>query len=115
MADAFQTVARREYITEAAWLAALIALLCFATFAWIRGDVSNGREVTAVVVRLGTYPDPLETGDLPILTVQLPDGSIRQVLASWPAVSRCAPGRSVALLQRATALKVALRGCSAAR
>jgi hypothetical protein len=114
MVDPFQGTARRESLTRTAWLALLIAFLSLVFFAWARGNLTNGREVQAVVVKLGAYPDPLGTGDSPILTVRLADGSTRQVRASWPAVSKCVPGSSVALLQRGIALKVALRGCNAA-
>src|SRR5262245_51666974 len=98
MVDPFQVIARREYIAKAAWLVLLIVSLCLATFAWVRADVSDGPEVRAVVERLGTYPHPLGTGDRPILTVRLPDGSIRQVRASWKAVNGCGPGSRVSLL-----------------
>ena len=111
MIDPFQADARRERITQAVGLVLLIALLCALALFWVRTDVSNGRVVEATVVRLGNYPDPLGTGDSPILTVRLPDGSIRQLRASWPAVDRCAPGSKVSILQRGTALKVGYRGC----
>ncbi|MFL6730581.1 MAG: hypothetical protein ACJ8EZ_11735, partial [Sphingomicrobium sp.] len=115
MVDPFLSAARREQLTKAGWLALLIALLCIATFSWVRANVSDGREVKGAVVRIGTYADPLGTGDLPILTVRLPDGSIREVRASWQAANGCAPGRVVSLLQRGTALQVGLRGCSRTR
>jgi len=111
MVDPFQGVVRRELITRVGWLALLIAFLCILSFAWTRADVIDGRDVKATVVALGSYPDPRGTGDSPLLTVRLPDGSTRQVLASWPAVSRCMPGRSVELRQRGPALKMGLRGC----
>lgn len=89
----------------------LIALLGLLTLFWVRTDVSDGRNVEAVVERVGTYPDPLGTGDSPILTVRLPDGSIRQLRSSWPAANACVAGSKVFLIQRGTGLKVGLRGC----
>lgn len=50
-------------------------------------------------------------GDLPILTVKLPDGSVRDVQATWADVDRCRPGRSISLLQQGQALQVARPGC----
>ena len=114
MADPFQAVARRERIAKAGWIALLIALLCAVFLSWFLGDVSKGHEVKATILRVGTYADPLGTGDSPVLTVQLPDGSVREVPTSWRAANGCAPGRAVSLLERGTALQVSLRGCRAA-
>src|SRR3954453_14868975 len=113
MVDPFQAVARREQVMKAGQLALLMAILSIAIFSWVRSDVSNGREVMGAVVSIGTYPDPLGTGDLPILTIRLANGSIREVRASWRAANGCAPGSRVSLLQIGAALQVGLRGCSA--
>jgi hypothetical protein len=111
MVDPFRTEGHRERVTHLAALAVLVCFVCAVFFLWMRADVSDGNEVTAVVVRLGTYPDPLGTGDSPILTVRLADGSVRQVRASWQAVNGCQPGRAISILQRGTAVQVGLRGC----
>jgi hypothetical protein len=112
MADPFKAAIRHERLTKVSGLILLTILLCALFYFWVRTDISDGREVDAVIVRLGSYPEPLGTGDAPILTVQLPDGSIREVRTSWSAVNRCVPGRRVSLLQKGTALQVALRGCN---
>lgn len=115
MSDRFRAAAIRERITQTVGGLILLSAFLFALYYFLmRTDVSDGRTVNAEVVHVGTYPDPLGTGDLPILTVRLPDGTIRVVQASWPAVSTCMPGRYVSLLQRGTALQVGLRGCYAA-
>jgi hypothetical protein len=62
MVDPFQPEVRRERITQAGSLVLLIGFLCALFFLWVRADVSDGRDVKAVVLRLGTYPDPLGTG-----------------------------------------------------
>ena len=111
MADPFRAEVVRERMTRAVGLALLIVFLSAIVFVWVRAQAGDGRNVQAVVMRIGTYADPLGTGDLPILTVRLPDGSIHQVTASWPAVDRCTPGSSVPLVQRGTSLRVALSGC----
>jgi hypothetical protein len=111
MVDPFGTEGRRERVSHLAAFALLVCFLCAGFFLWMRADVSDGDEVTAVVVSLGAYPNPLGTGDSPILTVRLADGSIRQVRTSWQAVNGCQPGRAISILKRGTALQVGLRGC----
>ena len=111
MVDPFKAAARRDRIAQAVLLLMILAILgAFILFSNLN-DASSGKEVVAVVTRLGTYPEPLGTGDLPILTVRLPDGSVRQVRTTWSAAGRCVPGRKVSLLQRGTVLEVGLRGC----
>ena len=67
----------------------------------------------AEVLRLGTYPvGGVAAEDLPILTVRLHDGSIREVQAAWADVDDCKPGRSISLLQHESALQVGQRGCA---
>jgi hypothetical protein len=115
MVDPYKAIRRRERTTQVVGLLLLIALLSLLTLDWVRSDVRDGENVMAVVERFGTYPDPLGTGDLPILTVRLSNGSIRQVRASWSDVQRCARGSNVSLLQRGTALQVGLKGCGPAQ
>ena len=113
LVDPFRIVAIRERMTQVIWLCLLTALVCALWYFWFRTDVSDGRIVEAEVLRFETYSAPSGMGgDLPILTVQLPDGSTRQVRSSWAAVGNCAPGRWVWLQQRGTALQVGLQGCT---
>lgn len=110
-ADPFHAEILRERLTRAGGLLLLLAFMGALVWLVASTDFRRERDVEATVVRLGTYPDPLETGDLPILTVRLLDGSIRQLPASWPAVNRCQPGSSISLLQLGSRLRVGLRGC----
>jgi hypothetical protein len=107
--DPFQFTINRERVTQVVGLLLLLAFL--ATFILIasRNDFRNARSVDAVVLRLGTYA--YDTGDLPILTVRMEDGAIRQIRTSWAAAKWCAPGTRISLLQRGSNLQVALRGC----
>ena len=116
MVDPFHAQARRERLLQLGGLGLLLALLSCALVAlWMRTDGSGGREVNAFIVRFGTYPDPLGTGDLPIITVRFQDGSIRQVRASRSALHGCVRGNSITLVQRGNDLKVGLRGFRATR
>ena len=75
--------------------------------------ITGGREVKAEVLRLGTRPTGSVGGaNLPVLTVRMPDGSIRQVKATWADVNDCKPGRSISILQQGNALVVGRPGCN---
>jgi hypothetical protein len=90
------------------------ALLCAVSFLRFSTVVTSGRVVKAEVLRLGTYPaGRVAGGDLPIFTVRLPDGSIRDVQATWADVNGCKPGRWISLLQDGLALQVGQPGCKA--
>jgi hypothetical protein len=107
----------RERVHHAIGVGLIIVLaLSAAVFEfWPPRYVANGRVVEATVVRVGTYPvSGGFGGDLPILTVRLPDGSVGQVRASWSTAGNCMPGSKVPLLQRGPALQVGLSGCGKA-
>ena len=75
--------------------------------------ITDGRAVEAEVLRLGTQPTGSVAGaDLPVLTVRMPDGSVRQVQATWADVNACKPGRSISILQQGTAVLVGRPGCN---
>ena len=116
MADTLKSIIRRERAKQAAALGLLLilALLGALSIFWPPTYVTNGRVVEATVVRVGTYAvGETQGGELPILTVRLPDASIRDVNASWSTAGKCVPGSRVSLVQRGTALQVGLRGCTA--
>ena len=116
MVDPFRTVAIRERIAQGLGLALLITVICVVSYLLVRPYVTEGRIVRAEVLRVGMHSvGDGQGGDLPILTVRLPDGSIRQVTPSWAAVNDCMPGRWISLLQRGTALQVGPPGCSKTR
>lgn len=66
----------------------------------------------AEVLRLGMHPvGGVAGGDLPILAVRLPDGSVRDVEATWADVNDCKPGRWISLLQHGIAVQIGQPGC----
>lgn len=114
MADPITSMIVRERAKQAVGLGLLLALALLGGVSafWPHTYVTDGQLVEGSVVRIGTYPTGGGSGgELPILTVRLPDGSIRQVKASWATAGKCMPGSQVPLLQRGTALQVGLRGC----
>jgi hypothetical protein len=112
MADPFRTVAFRERIIKVGALVLLAGLLVAFSYFKFGTVVTDGRSVNAEVLRLETHPaSRVAGGDLPIVTVQLPDGSVREVQATWADVTGCQPGRWISLLQRGTALQVGQPGC----
>jgi len=112
MVDPFRTVAISERTTQALGLALLIAFISAISYLFVRPNATKGRAVDAEVLRVGMYSASGSMGgDLPILTVRLPDGSIGQVRPSWGAVDNCTPGRWVTLLQHGTALQIGTPGC----
>jgi len=93
-------------------MALIIAALWALTWLSFQGLVTDGTPVKAEVVQFGTYPaSKVAGGGLPVLTVRLPDGSIRNVEATWADVDNCAPGRWISLLEQGRALQVGRPGC----
>ena len=114
MADPFRTLALRSRVMKAGALVLLAIFLGAIAYLQFGSVVTEGRDVKAEVLRLGTYPVAgVAGGNLPIVTVRLPDGSIREVRATWADVNDCMPGRWISLVQRGTALQVGQPGCSA--
>ena len=112
MVDPFKTAAIQERIKKMGALVLLVAFLCAFYYLKFGTLVTEGRTVKAEVLRIGTYPAArVAGGDLPILSVRLPDGSIRDVRATWPDVNSCTPGRSISIVQQGTALQVGVPGC----
>ena len=115
MADPLRDIIRRERALRVVALVLLVAIALLVALLeyWPPTYVSDGQPVEATVVRFGTYPvSEYRGGDLPILTVRLPDGSIRQVRGSWATAGKCRPGERVTLLQRGAALQIGLSGCA---
>jgi hypothetical protein len=114
MVDPFESIVVRERAKQVVALGLLFALALFGALLafWPQTYVTDGELVEGSVVRVGTYATGgANGGELPILTVRLPNGSIRQVKASWRTAGNCLPGSEVPLLQRGSALQVGLRGC----
>lgn len=109
-----QTIAPQaaQFATAGAF-ALIVAILCAVSFLRFSTVVTKGRVVKAEVLRLGMDPaSGVNGGNVPILSVRLPDGSIRDVQATWADVNGCKPGRWISLLQDGLALQVGQPGCS---
>jgi hypothetical protein len=112
-ADPFEGVVIRERIGTAALVALIGAIPCAIAYFGIGRTVTSGTIVKAEILQLSTYPTGRGAGgDLPVLTVRLPDGSIRNVTATWADVDNCAPGRWISLLEQGRALQVGRPGCN---
>ena len=112
MTDPFGTAARRSRVTAAGALVVVAALIFVVSYFDFVPAVTDGHVVKAEVLRLGTRPaSRVAGGDLPVLSVRLPDGSVRDVQATWADVDGCKPGRSISLLQQGSALQVGRPGC----
>ena len=112
MTDPFRTVALRGRIIAAGALVLVIALILAVSYLDFGMPITDGHEVQAEVVRVGTRPAArVAGGDLPTLTVRLPDGAVRDVQATWADVGGCKIGRSISLLQQGEALQVGRPGC----
>ncbi len=113
MTDPFRTVAFRARIMKASALIILIGFVVVIGYLEFGTVITDGRAMKAEVLRVGTRPTGRVAGaNLPVLTVRMPDGSIRQVLATWADVSDCKPGRSISILQQGTAVLVGRPGCN---
>ena len=109
MGDPFRAHVRNERLRLAFWVLVLIVPLAALAYLLNGASQPDGELIKADVVRFGSRPT--ETGDIPVLTVRLADGSIRQVLAGPNAVNGCKRGDRISLIQRGTSLRVGIRGC----
>ncbi len=115
MTDPFRSLTLQGRIKAGGALVLLAALMFAVSYLRFGAALTAGQVVEAEVLRLGTYPVArVLGGNLPILTVRLPDGSVRDVLVTWADVNRCRPGRSISLLQQGSALRVGRPGCISA-
>ena len=113
MGDPYQNLMLRSRLTTVGALVMLAALLLAIGYFKFGIVQPAGALVQAEVLRLGTHPVArLAGGTLPIVTVRLPDGSVRQVQTSWADVEHCKPGSSLSLLQHGNALQVGRPGCA---
>lgn len=116
MTDPFRSLALQGRIKAGGALVLLAALIFAISYLRFGTAVTDGQVVKAEVLRLGTHPTArVAGGDLPILTVRLPDGSVQDVQATWADVNRCRPGLSISLLQQGSALQVGRLGCISTR
>jgi hypothetical protein len=112
MTDPFRTVAVRRRIIAAGALVLVAALIVAVSYLDFGMPITNGHEVQAEVLRVGTHPAArVAGGDLPIVTVRLPNGAVRDVQATSADVGGCKAGSSISLLQQGDALQVGRPGC----
>jgi hypothetical protein len=112
MTDPFRAVAVRGRIIAAGALAVVAALVVGVSYLDFGMPITHGHEVQAEVLRVATRPAArVAGGDLPILTVRLPDGAVRDVQATWADVGGCKMGSSISLLQQGDALQIGRPGC----
>ena len=112
MADPFRSLTLQGRIKAGGALVLLAALMFVVSYLRFGSAMTAAQVVEAEVLRLGARPvAAVRGGDLPILTVRLPDGSVRDVQATWADVRRCRPGRSISLLQQGSALRIGRPGC----
>ena len=116
MTDPFRTVAFRSRIIAAGALVVGAALIVAVSYLDFGMPIASGHEVQAEVLRVGTRSVArVAGGDLPILTVRMPDGAVRDVPATWEDVGGCKTGRSISLVQQGDALQVGRPGCVSPR
>jgi hypothetical protein len=112
MTDPFRTLAIRRRIIAGVVLVLVAALIVAVSYLDFGMPISNGHEVQAEVLHVGTRPAArVAGGDLPLLTVRLPNGAVRVVQATWADVGECKTGSSISLLQQGDALQVGRPGC----
>jgi poly(3-hydroxybutyrate) depolymerase len=112
MTDPFRTAALRGRIIAAGALMVAAALIVAVSYLEFGIPITNGQPVQAEVLRVGTHPAArVAGGDLPILTVRLPNGSVRDVQATWADIDGCKTGRSISLVEQGNALEVGRPGC----
>src|SRR3954451_23263241 len=98
MMDQLKSIIIRQRARQAVALGLIVFLAISASIFefWPRTYVTDGQFVEATVVRVGTYPvSGAYGGDLAILTIRLPNGSIRQVRASWSTAGKCMTGSQI--------------------
>jgi hypothetical protein len=111
MADPLRREAAKERLRAALYLLLLVIPLAAVAFYAAWSTTGSPKQINAVVVRIATYAD--YTGDLPVVTVRLENGSVRQFPTSWAAVSHCKPGSKISLVETQNRLRIGLPGCKA--
>ena len=109
MTDPFRTLAKTERLKAVLWLLVLAVFLAVFAFLLSRVWDPRGQLIEARIERFGV--EATKYGNRPIITVRLADGSIRQVLTTRTFVPVCKQGDRITLVQRRTALSVAVRAC----
>jgi hypothetical protein len=112
MSDPFRIVDLRSRIMKSAALILLVGLMGVIGYLQFGTVITGGRIVEAEVIRIGTAPTGGVAGaNVPVLTVRMPDRSIRQLNATWADVRDCRAGRSISIRQQGAALLVGRPGC----
>jgi hypothetical protein len=109
MADPFLSEARAERTQRGFGLLLVIALIGAAIFVAGRNRAIGGETVEARVLRFGSYAT--EVGEMPLVVVQLDNGSTAEVRAGRNAIAGCERGSTISLVQKGRALGVGPKGC----
>jgi hypothetical protein len=113
MNDPFLTVMFRQRLATGGAVLAVAALVLTIGYLQVGTVNTGGTLAKAEVLRVGTRPAArVAGGNLPVVTVRMADGSVRQVQATWADVENCVPGRWLSLVENGAALQVARPGCS---
>ena len=112
MTDPFRDLAIRRRLITAGAVVLVAALIISVSYLDFGMPITNGHEVRAEVLRVGTRAAASTAGgDLPILTVRLPNGTVRDVQATWADIGGCKTGSSISLLEQGQALQIGRPGC----
>ena len=89
----------------------LAGVLVFVAWVTVWHDAEpSGTMIEARVIGLSITPSGSQ-GDIPVLTVQLADGTTQKVLGSRGETAACRLDSRISLIRRGGFLRIGVRGC----